>query len=213
MRISFLHTAQVHVDTFDAIFKTLAPDAVLSHHVMPELLSRAQADGLNAVRGETTTTLQDMLSDDAVMCTCSTLGPIADAIADEHLLRIDRPVMEFACAQGSRFLVAICLEATRVSTTDLLADCADQMGVKIAPEVLLIDAAWPHFEDGDLDQFATVIASAIRDAVAVQEYDCVVLAQASMHVVEPLLQNIAVPVVSSPKMAAKRAVEIARSSM
>ena len=213
MRISFLHTAQVHVDTFDAIFRETAPDAVLTHNVMPELLSRAQADGLDAVRGETTTTLQEMLSDDAVMCTCTTLGPIADAIDDDHLLRIDRPVMEFACAQGSQILVAICLEATRGSTSDLLAECADQMGVAIAPEVLLIDTAWPYFENGDLGQFADGIASAIRDTVAVRDYDCVILAQASMHVAEPLLQDITVPVVSSPKMAAIRAVEIAKSSM
>jgi hypothetical protein len=45
----------------------------------------------------------------------------------------------------------------------------------------------------------------------VHDFDCVVLAQASMHVAEPLLQNIGVPVVSSPVMAAKRAVEIAQS--
>jgi hypothetical protein len=213
MRISFLHTAQVHVDTFDAIFREIWPDAELTHNVIPELLSRAQVDGLDAVRSETTTLLQDMLSDDAVMCTCTTLGPIADALTDDHLLRIDRPVMEYACAQGARILVAICLEATRTSTTDLLAECAGQMGVTVKSEILLIDTAWPHFESGNLDQFADGIASAIRDAVAVQDYDCVVLAQASMHVAEPLLQGIGVPVVSSPKMAAMRAVEIAESSM
>ena len=45
MGISFLHTAQVHVETFDGIFDALAPDMTLNHVVVPELLARAQAHG------------------------------------------------------------------------------------------------------------------------------------------------------------------------
>lgn len=210
MRISFLHTAQVHVDTFDGIFKTLAPDVSLNHVVVPDLLSSAQANGLDDVRAETNSTLEAMLGDDAAVCTCTTLGPIADALGGRNLLRIDRPVMEYACTQGSRILVAICLEATRISTCGLLAECADLLEVKITPEVVLIDTAWRHFENGDIDLFATEIASVIKGCVVNGEFDCVVLAQASMHVAEPLLQDIDIPVVSSPVMAAKRAVEIAK---
>ena len=211
MRISFLHTAQIHVDTFDAIFKTLAPDVTLNHHVVPALLADAQTHGIEHVQAETTRILKDMHNDDAAVCTCTTLGPIADDMAQGNLLRIDRPVMEYACAQGAKILVAICLEATRGSTSALLADCAVQMGVKTDPEVLLIDTAWPHFERGDIDLFAAEIANVIKGAVAARDdIDCVVLAQASMHVAEPLLQTLAMPVVSSPVMAAKRAVQIAQ---
>ena len=209
MGISFLHTAQVHVETFDGIFDALAPDMTLNHVVVPELLARAQAHGVDDVHVETTRLLAAMCDDDAAVCTCTTLGPIADDLGGDNLLRIDRPVMEYACAQGPRILVAICLEATRGSTCDLLAKCADLAGVAITPEVVFIDTAWPHFENGDIDLFAEEIASVISDSVANGEFDCVVLAQASMHVAEPLLQDLTVPVVSSPVMAAKRALEIA----
>jgi hypothetical protein len=213
MRISFLHTAQVHVDTFDTIFKTLAPDVVLNHVVVPELLSRAQMHGLDDVREETTNMLAAMRDDDAAVCTCTTLGPIADALGGGNLLRIDRPVMEYACAQGSRILVAICLEATRVSTCDLLANCAQGLGANITPDIILIDSAWPYFENGEIDHFAAEIAVKIKSRVAQDAFDCVVLAQASMHVAEPLLQDIGIPVVSSPVMAAKRALGIAKRSV
>jgi hypothetical protein len=208
MRISFLHTAQVHVQTFDAIFKTLDPSVELHHHVAPELLENARAHGVDSVRAETIDTINRLTTADAVVCTCSTLGPIADTIKHPHILRIDRPVMEFACAKGVNTMVAICLESTRASTLDLLNDCADQ---PIFADVVLCDSAWPFFENGQIDLFADEIEKTIRTRLETHnQVDCIVLAQASMHVAEPLLQDVYIPLVSSPKMAAMRALEIAR---
>lgn len=211
MRISFLHTAQVHVETFNQIFQELAPEIEVHHKVSPELLTRAQANGLDDVRSETTAALHDLSSYDAVVCSCTTLGPIADAISNPHLLRIDRPVMEYACTQGPNVLVAICLEATRKSTTALFMECAVQTDQTISPEVILIDSAWSYFERGEIDNFANEIAVKVKSSIKERgNIDCVVLAQASMHVAEGLLQDLGIPVVSSPVMAAKRAIEIAR---
>jgi hypothetical protein len=208
MRISFLHTAQVHVDTFNAIFKTLDASVELHHHVAPELLANARAHGVDAVRAETIDILNDLTTANAVICTCSTLGPIADTMKQPHILRIDRPVMEFACSKGQSIMVAICLESTRASTLALLQDCATQ---PVSPDVVMCDAAWPYFESGQIEKFAAEIDKTIRARLEHHnQIDCIVLAQASMHVAEPLLQDVYIPVVSSPKMAAMRALDIAR---
>ena len=59
--------------------------------------------------------------------------------------------------------------------------------------------------------FADEIEKTIRTRLETHnQVDCIVLAQASMHVAEPLLQDVYIPLVSSPRMAAMRALEIAR---
>ena len=51
MNIAFLHTAQVHVETFEALVQELAPQCNRTHHVAPELLASAQTDGLMSISG------------------------------------------------------------------------------------------------------------------------------------------------------------------
>ena len=96
MRISFLHTADVHVATFDQIFKDLGSVAQLDHHVDASLLEKARKDGIDAVRADVETLLKSLSDADAVLCTCSTLGPLADNAArlSKNVIRIDRPLME-----------------------------------------------------------------------------------------------------------------------
>jgi hypothetical protein len=215
MRISFLHTADVHVATFDRIFADLKSDALLTHRVAPELLTRARADGLESVRADTMRALAELATADAVVCTCSTLGPLADSFAEtcDHVFRIDRPVMEEACRIGGRILMAICLESTRAPSLALLEQCADRANTKISVVVHVCDAAWPFFEAGDIDGFAVTIAQGIRKRLGEPDgIDCIVLAQASMRVAAPALDDVGVPVLTSPLMAAMRSIQIAARS-
>ena len=46
MALTLLHTAQVHVDTFNALRDRIAPGVSLDHLVYPELLAAAQKDGV-----------------------------------------------------------------------------------------------------------------------------------------------------------------------
>jgi hypothetical protein len=216
MRISFLHTAQVHVATFDGIFAELGSDAQLVHRVEPELLARARAHGLESVRADTMDALSDLASADAVICTCSTLGPLADIFSQDvkHVFRIDRPVMEEACRIGGRILVAICLESTREPTFALLEQCAAQLGKNIDAEIHLCDAAWPFFEAGDIDGFANSISRSVGERLGTPGgSDCIVLAQASMRVAASKLEDVGIPVLTSPLMAAKRSIQIASYSL
>ncbi len=211
MEIAFLHTADVHVQTFDALLDELGYSGKRTHMVMPELLQRARGSGLEGVRAEVLDVLAELAAADAVMCTCSTIGPVADEFSrkHDHVFRIDRPAMEEACTHGPDVLVAICLESTRNPSLELLGQCADRLQADVAPRVLLCDAAWPHFERGDLDAFAAAIADEIRSEVMKGKPDCIVLAQASMRVAEGRLSGLGLPVISSPARAAARAISIA----
>jgi len=216
MRIAFLHTADVHVEMFNQIFADLGSDVQLVHHVNADLLERARNEGTEAVRSEVLQILANLKDADAVLCTCSTLGPIADEAAQAipHVIRIDRPLMEQACAAGSKTLVALCLESTREATLSLLHDCASRANLPIAPTVVICSDAWAHFETGDQAAYAAAIATAIRAKLLEQpDIESVILAQASMRVAEPELEGLSVPVYSSPILAAQRCLEVAQSTI
>lgn len=212
MRIAFLHTAQIHVETFESLFSQIDETIDLEHCVAPELLERARAHGLESVREDVTKTLMTLSRADAVVCTCSTLGPLADDAAESagHIFRIDRPMMEQACLDGTNILVAICLDSTRKATLDLLEDCARRLNRKISPRLVICADAWPHFEAGDMDAFALQIAAEIKSALSGNpRIDSIVLAQASMRVAEPALGDLQIPIRSSPLLAARHSVTVA----
>lgn len=205
MKIAFLHTAQVHVATFDALLE--GSGAEVAHLVAADLLASAQTHGAQAVRAQTMALLQGMATSDAVVCTCSTLGAFADALNLPHVFRIDRPAFEAAVACGPRVLLVICLDSTRDPSEALLADCAGDGA--LAAETLLCDQLWPLFEAGDIPAFSQGIATEVRRRIRKDAFDSVILAQASMKDAAPLLADIAIPVFTTPQMAVRAALALA----
>ncbi|MGH1575688.1 hypothetical protein [Planktotalea sp.] len=215
MRIAFLHTADVHVATFDQIFDGLDSSVQLTHHVDATLLESARQHGVDAVRSDVETLLTGLSAADAVLCTCSTLGPLADeaALSNKSIVRIDRPLMEQACADGNKILVALCLDSTREATLDLLADCAKDAGQNITAMPLICREAWAFFEAGDMDAYAASIAETIKSKISEEpDVESIVLAQASMRVAEAKLTDLGIPVRSSPVIAAQHCLKVARAN-
>jgi len=186
--ITCVHTADVHVDTFGA----LLPQA--SHIVRADFLDRARSDGLDAVRLEVLEVLHAAATQGPVLCTCSTLGPLVDEIGDARIVRIDRPAMEHAVAEGGEVVVAICLHSTRDATLALFDTVS---AGRAHAKLVMCDTAWPFFEAGDMDGFRDAIVS----AVAGQGHR-VVLAQASMAVAADALRAQGLEVFTTPQAAA-----------
>jgi hypothetical protein len=212
MRIALLHTSDVHVATFDQIFEDMGAGVQLDHRVDASLLDRARRDGTETVRSDVVSLLEELSDADAVLCTCSTLGPLADDAAQSatNIIRIDRPLMEQACSDGSKVLVALCLDSTRDATLDLLNDCAFRAGKSIEPIVVVCSDAWAFFEAGDNEAYAASIIDAIKLKLAEEsDVDSIVLAQASMRIAEAGLADAGISVHSSPVLAAQRCMEVA----
>ncbi len=191
--------------TFDTLLAGSGVEVV--HHVDADLLARAQTNGTDSVREETTAILTTLADADAVICTCSTLGAIAADMLNPHILRIDRPAFEAAVKHGPRILLVICLQSTKTASEALLASC----GPNLHPDTLICADAWVHFEAGDIAAFSHAIATQVRHAVAAKPYDAVILAQASMKDAAPLLADIGVPVLTTPKMAVQAALALVRA--
>ena len=206
MRIALLHTAQVHVATFTDLFAEKAPDAQLWHVVREDLLAQAQVGGLEIVAEPLFNALAEMTEADAILCTCSTLGPLVDQLGNAKAIRIDRPVMQAGANVGPKPLLAICLESTRDASLALMMAAAE---AEITPTVHLCEGAWAYFETGDMAGFAEAVAVSVRSVA--DGHDCVVLGQASMRVAEPFLRDLGIPVLSSPALAVDHAIGVALS--
>ncbi|MGW5661749.1 aspartate/glutamate racemase family protein [Streptomyces sp. NPDC003758] len=196
--LALLHTSPVHVPVFEALRDAAHPELGLTHHVATELLDRARAYGPGAVADDVRDVLRGVVAEGAraVLCTCSTIGAVAErADVGVPVLRVDRPMAAAAVAKGSRIVVVAALESTLEPTVALVREEAVGRG-PVEPRSLLVDDAWARFEAGDTDGYLRVIADA---ADAVTDADAIVLAQASMAPARHLTATT-VPVLSSPEL-------------
>jgi len=206
--ISFLHTSPVHIATFDTLLDELAPDMARQHRVEEGWLAQAQKGMTPALSVAIVDAMLDLASKGVGVCTCSTIGGVAESANTDAApaIRIDRTLMEAALAHGPRPLIAMCLESTRAPTLDLLGNVATRTGLDMKPEVTMCTGAWSHFEAGDRQAYAQYIANTIKAEMV--NPDCIVLAQGSMAVAEPLLKDLGLPVLSSPRLGVIRALEL-----
>ncbi|MGN6031320.1 MAG: aspartate/glutamate racemase family protein [Thermomicrobiales bacterium] len=204
--IAFLHTSPVHVATFDRLLANALPGRPVVHLVDESLLADARRSGLN---GDVAARVQRRLAELAnkspalVVCTCSTIGPLAEsAPSTSPVLRVDRPMAKAALALASRdggtIGVAAALESTIAPTLALLADAAATQHLPGTTEVIPCFEAWPAFERGDTAAYGRAVAGAIRPVA--DRYAVIVLAQASMAAARPYLTGLAVPVLDSPTL-------------
>lgn len=202
--VGFLHTAQVHVATFEALSQELMPSARTVHQVDPEALELARQDGTGErVRAVVAGHLSELREAgcEVILCTCSTLGEVAEGLSGDgvDVIRIDRPMLRRAVTLGPRIGVLAALTSTVEPATRVLAEEAADSETAISIEVSVVDGAWDAFLSGDAGQYNSRVAQAAR--ALSNRCDVVVLAQASMEPAAALLHGLATPVLTSPRSA------------
>ncbi|MGX1273672.1 aspartate/glutamate racemase family protein [Streptomyces phaeoluteigriseus] len=213
--LALLHTSPVHVPVFDALRDRAHPGLALRHFVDGDLLARARAQGPDAVADDVRAVLARAVAEGAraVLCTCSTLGAVAESVsrsaaAGVPVLRVDRPMAAAAVAAGARVVVLAALESTLGPTAELVAEEAARAGRPVAVRTLLVDGAWDLFEAGDTEGYVRLVA-ATADGITGADADAIVLAQASMAPAQDLTTT-PVPVLSSPAPGLAAGAEAAR---
>ncbi|MEV8592509.1 aspartate/glutamate racemase family protein [Streptomyces sp. NPDC052012] len=198
--LALLHTSPVHVPVFDALRDEAHPGLELRHVIDEELLRRARLDGPDSVAGDVRARVRDAVGSGAraVLCTCSTIGGVAEAASagmDVPVLRVDRPMAAVAVGTGRRIVVLAALESTLRPTAALIDEEAGRAGRPAEVRTLLVDEAWDLFAVGDNAGYVRRIADA---ADAVTGADVIVLAQASMAPAEHLTTT-GIRILSSPR--------------
>ena len=207
--LALLHTSPVHVLVFDALRDEDHQGLELAHLIHENLLTRARAEGPEAVAGEVRAVLDQAVADGAVavLCTCSSIGGVAEAFAEEvgvPVLRVDRPMAAAAVAIGPRVVVVATSESTFGPTVALVEEEARRAGLPADVRTLLVDGAWALFQAGDTEGYVRTVADAV-DSIPGDSTDAIVLAQASMSPAQ-LRTTTALPVLSSPRLGLAAAV-------
>jgi hypothetical protein len=149
------------------------------------------------IAAETLAVLRGLCAEaDAVLLTCSTLGPAAERAALDApvpVLRVDAALAAEAVKAGGR-VVVLCAVATTVEPTRRLFEAAARAtGADVS--VAVVPEAWDAFKAGEADRYRTLVARAAavaREDGATQ----VALAQASMAGAAALLPAAIRPLTS-----------------
>jgi hypothetical protein len=211
--IAFLHTSPAHVPVFAKLMQEAAPGLRVAHVVHEALLSEAQRDGTEGASliGRIQQAMKEAGAGGAavVVCTCSTIGGVAEAMetgAAFTATRVDRAMADEAVRSGKPVLLAAALESTLSPTTALLKSSAKRLGKAIRIENLVVQDAWPYFLAGDHARYIKTIVNAVSRANA--SSSVVVLAQASMAPAAAALEKIGIDALSSPKLGVEHAVAL-----
>jgi hypothetical protein len=239
--VGLLHTSAAHVPTFEALLP-----GVRTRHVVDESLLRdamtggfadarmrpggpadSRTDAAAGLRARIAGRLAEAAGEDAaaVLCTCSTIGEVAESLSPLSLsaslsppspspassaasaassgvpvLRVDRPMAEAAVRLGGTIGVVATVPSTLGPTEALLREVAEARGIPATLRMLACPEAWPLFERGDRDGYLATIETELRRRA--DDVDVFVLAQASMAGVAERCADLGVPVLSSPGLAA-----------
>lgn len=204
--ITFIHTGEMHVATFSALIENVDVDLSVNHLVNSDLLENAMNHGLSEslVNEIEQLVFEQAKQSQLVVCTCSTLGGIVEALQLEkgkEAIRIDRAMADIAVNIGKRILVLTALESTLSPTQELMQSSQLKMETHNIIDYCVVENSWQYFLTGDHNKYFQVIATAINEKQS--DYDCIVLAQASMSGAVSLVSKKGPPVLSSPELGVK----------
>lgn len=204
--ITFLHTDQVHVTTFTDLINSYAGSITINHIVKPQLLEAAIQNGITK---KLTDSVEEILQQadrhsKLVVCSCSTLGSIAENTlldSGQYALRIDRAMANIAVNEGQRILVLAALESTIPATSVLMKMSQQLQNVENEIDYYVIEDSWQYFLNGQYELYNKTIAEVIERKK--MDYDCVLLAQASMVGATRLIKEKRPLIISSPECGVK----------
>lgn len=213
-RVGLLHTAQVHVATFDELAQQRGLTTL--HSVQEHWLTRAIESGMHAeLRQQVVEELRRLAEQcPVVICTCSTLGELAAELSNPNVYRVDEPMMHQAAGSDGTTLLAYCLPSTRKPSAQLLEAAYNAAGKPADYHVVYCETAWPFFERGETLKFGQAIAHQIEQEIVSSEISgvsAIVLAQASMAAALQPLAQLGIPILSSPASAMDHASTLLRN--
>ena len=220
-KIAILHTSFVFVSVEPVINNLIAeliPDAEVMHFVDSDVLATVQREnGISRKSEERMTHLAqaaEAAGADIIFSACSSLGPALDVAArNVHtpVVKIDEAMALQAATEGNRVGVLATVPTTLGPTSDLIQAKADELGRSISIEQRLCEGAFAVLMSGDREKHDAMIIEQATDLA--QKVDLIVLAQASMNRLAPVLQEKTnLTVLSSPRIGvdylAKRVAEL-----
>lgn len=208
--VGIIHTSFVSVEDLKALFAEIVPGVGLVNIVDDSLLRDVMAAG--CVTPAITRRMcgyaanLEALGVDLILSQCSSVGEAAEIAGRQvsvPVLRIDRPMADEAVRLGTRIAVVATVASTVGPSVRVVKTAALEAGRRVEVREHLVDGALKILlEKKDRELHNRLVLEAVR--AAEKTSDVIVLAQGSMVVLLPLLADVAVPVLTSPRLAVQR---------
>jgi Asp/Glu/hydantoin racemase len=217
-RVALLHTGSGLVSVFQGTSRSMALALELTHLVDELLLNDAIAHGSLSLAGHRRLLAHLVAADeaghDAVLVTCSSIGPAVEAVRDLvaiPVVRVDDRLAATAVRMGPRVGVVATLRTTLEPTSNLIQKYASELGSETTVDARLCSGAFEILTAGDRERHDEMVRGEIASIQG--EVDVVVLAQASMaRVLEAQHEGAeppaGAPILSSPEFALRHLCEI-----
>jgi Asp/Glu/hydantoin racemase len=213
--LALIHTSPTLTPLFGALCAEFLPETTIFHMVDESLIKDTIREG--RLRRVTMRRLLAMIESagmagaDAVMVTCSSIGPgvaFGQKLFDFPVIRVDEAMAEAAVRMGRRIGVMATLRTTLEPTIALLVEKAQEAGIEIEIVESLCDGAFDAVLAGDATTHDRILSHALRNEM--RDVDVVILAQASMaRVVKTMPEGaLTMPVLSSPESAVMQARDV-----
>ena len=215
-KLALIHTAGFLAPVFTKMCQETMPEVNVFNIVDESLIQNTIA--ANALTPTTSRRLAGYIQSaeeagaDAIMVTCSSVGPAVEAarpFVDIPVLRVDQPMADKAVSIGQTIGVIATLPTTLTPTSDLIRARAEAQGKSIDLVEHLCEGAFEAVLSGDTETHDRLVTAGLK--ALMDKADVIVLAQASMaRVVDALPEaEKTTPILSSPQLG----VEAARKMM
>jgi Asp/Glu/hydantoin racemase len=205
-----LHTSFVFINVepvFRNLFQEMLPEATMVDFVDSDVLAAVNRDG--GIRPSHVRRMcylaqaAEQAGVDLIFSVCSSLGPTMDVarqLVSVPIVKIDDAMTQTAVARASRIGVMATVPTTLGPTIDLIREKAAAADKIVSTQAHLCEGAFSILMSGDRERHDQMILDGARQLAP--EVDVIVLAQASMSRLAPMLaQDSGRDVLSSPRLA------------
>ena len=202
-KVAVIHTTVVTCDGINSRLKALVPDAEVMNIVDDSLLNDVKKEGMltkEVTRRLLTYALEAQdWGAELILNACSSVGEGVDvirALLKIPYLKIDEPMARFAVEKGEKIAVYGTVKTTLEPSARLISRIAEAEKKKVVVDSYLASDAFEALTvEKNQEKHNQILESLIRNTG--NQYDVLVLAQASMSVLIPCLADITKPILSS----------------
>lgn len=203
-KIAVIDATRISLAPVEETAASLFPEIQL-FHLMDEGMSylaktQGRISGANLARMVSLISRAEELGADGILVSCTIFSPYIDLLskfADIPIVAADVAMFEMAASQYERIGVVITFAPTVKSVTAVLERCKEK-GMNCKAEIKIAEGAFDACARGCDDEHNRLVAECARSMAP--HCDAIILAQMSQMRAVPLLQDLSIPVLTSPPL-------------
>jgi len=214
--VFIIHTNQLAGSDLTRLFHEMSPAVtvrnIIDDSMLAEVLAAGEVTPGVMKRWCQYAILAEDSGADLIFSQCSSVGEAADIarkFVHVPIVKIDERMAEVACQTGERIAVIATAATTLGPTSRLLRSTAHRLGHHITLVEELRTDAFQRMLAGDKKGHNDLLLGTIRSLFS--RVDVIVCAQGSMLALQPDLGETPIPVLMSPPLGVRHAVEVLAS--